>query len=55
VTNVNLQIHRLERAPAADPEDDPLHEPQFVISTIQLAGDPTIDRAVHRVVAVEQI
>jgi hypothetical protein len=55
VTHVDLQTDRLERPPAADPEDDLLHEAQLVIPTIQLAGDPAVHRTVHRVVAIQQI
>ena len=55
VTDVDLQLHRLERSPAADPEDDLLHEAQLVISPVQLAGDPAVHRTVHRVVAIQQI
>jgi hypothetical protein len=55
VTDVDLQIHRLERAPAADPEHDLLHEAQLVISPVQLAGDSAVHRSIHRVVANQRI
>ncbi len=55
MADLDLRVQRLHQAPAADAQHDLLHQPHLAAAAVQLAGDAAIGRAVHRVVAVQQI
>ncbi len=55
VAHVDVEVHGLQGPPAADAQHELLHQPELRTSPVQLAGDAAIDRAVHRIIAVQQV
>ncbi len=55
VTDLRLQAERAKQAPSPQPQEHLLLEPQLRPPAVQLARDLAVGRAVHRVVAVQQV
>src|SRR6266404_7823047 len=54
VENLRIDIHRLERFHAADPEHDFLTHPHFLIAAVKFGGDQSVFGVVLRNVSIEQ-
>src|ERR1700735_4218054 len=55
VAYLDVGVEALDDAPAANPQCDLLHEPDFGTAAVKLRGNAAIDRGVQRVIAVQQI
>ena len=55
MTDLDLGSERLDRSPAGDAQNDLLRDADFAPGVVELAGDAAVDRAVERVVGVEQV
>ena len=55
VTDFRLNPECAEQPPSADPEQQFLLEAQLRAAAIELAGDPSMNRNVRRIIAVQQV
>lgn len=55
VADFDLRRERLDHSPAANPEHDFLQQPDLRPGIVELGGDAPIDRAVERIVRIQQV
>ena len=55
MTDLRLEPERAEQPPSADPEEQFLLEAQLRPAPIELAGNPSMNGEVRRVIAVQQV
>jgi len=55
MANFRLDSKRTKQSPSADPEQQFLLEAQLQPASIQLTGNPSMNRKIRRVIAVQQV
>ncbi len=55
MAHLDRQVEGFDEPPAADAQDDLLHQAHLLPAAVELAGDAAVDGTVQRIVAVEQV